>query len=94
MTDNYSLWRAANPDASHYAAYQAGYEAARPKAGKAQPITAWAVVDKDDAIDLGMMPHVQNFPDEWRKMFDKAWPARAPHRIARVRIEEIEEGDK
>lgn len=29
MTDTYSLWRQANPDASHLAAYQAGYEAAR-----------------------------------------------------------------
>lgn len=79
------------------AAYQAGYEAARPKAGKAQPITAWAVVDKDGALASHLIYRLtsEDYAKHYADFLDRveAEKHRAPHRIARVRIEEIE-GEK
>lgn len=51
-----------------------------------QPVTAWAVVDKDgvftrqDLIDAGGPPHHSL---EW---YNSTYPSRAPHRVIKVEI--------
>lgn len=47
-------WRAANPDASHFAAYQAGYEVARAECAKIAKV-AWLTCPFGEIADADTM---------------------------------------
>lgn len=56
-----------------------------------QPVRAWAVVDKDSKFDPIM--DITVAPEKWavglEERYNLVFPARAPHRVIRVEIREV-----
>jgi len=52
-----------------------------------QPVRAWAVVGRDDVIYITLI-HT-NYTERVRRKFDQIVPDRAPHRVIRVEIREV-----
>jgi hypothetical protein len=55
-----------------------------------QPVRCWAIVDKNGNI---FKEHLYEYEFEWKEKFDRLRPHSAPHRVIRVEIKEVEDGD-
>ena len=54
-----------------------------------QPVRAWAVVDKDGKFSTYTCCNSRNHAEMLAASSDRALPSRAPHRVIRVEIREV-----
>jgi len=54
-----------------------------------QPVRAWAVVDKNAKFSVSTCCYSSSYAEELARSSDRAFPSRAPYRVIRVEIREV-----